>query len=439
MIINNSSKSSYISEDIKVNRNDVLALPTALKASQQFYSASRQTKKYKSLFTKLASELNRKVEAAIIKELLGKAKGGKISASAGGFNPDWVEIVEDEDGDSKINFRELKLSSVTVNGSKLERKSSIALAGGKGITLKRGTQELITGFNVDKEGSVSAVKQNIKTTRFFNELLKAQGNPDKLVKILSGRGKAAVAVKNTLVLKANTIDIPVVFNDKLQNRSIKFDWNDIKDAIKSKKGKITIIQENDTTLKFNFYFFASTITKALNSIDKVVVRELSGSLGDSIIKALSEMVLNSGTKQIAEIKKFLKDKNFEYALAYIPGSAIVSRGLIKSKKKKLTTQKFISGAQVTALVQKRMGQIMPKGPLKGPPLSDRVLTERTGRFRSSVTVIPNYKNNIMKYFYDPIYLSLVDTQRNPDDLIEQSIREVTKSLYSRQFGLQRII
>ena len=105
--------------------------------------------------------------------------------------------------------------------------------------------------------------------------------------------------------------------------------------------------------------------------------------------------------------------------------------------KKALPQRFISGAQITTLVQKRMAQIMPKGPLRGPPLSPTVLTERSGRFRKSVKVVPNYRKNIMTFLYDPIYKTFVDTPRNPDELIQKSLRETVQGLFARQFAIVR--
>lgn len=110
----------------------------------------------------------------------------------------------------------------------------------------------------------------------------------------------------------------------------------------------------------------------------------------------------------------------------------------KSKRKKdVTQQKFISGAQLSALVQKRLGAIMPKGPERGPPLSPNILTERTGRFRTSVAVLPNYRANVIRFFYDPIYKSLIESQRNPDILVTNTIREVVQGLYARKFNIVR--
>ena len=111
--------------------------------------------------------------------------------------------------------------------------------------------------------------------------------------------------------------------------------------------------------------------------------------------------------------------------------------VIVNQTRKTRAQRFISGAQITALVQRRLGEKMPKGPLRGPPLSDEILTERTGRFRRSVTVIANYRNNIMRFFYNPIYEKFIGTERDPDQFVGETIREVVAGLYSRKFAIVR--
>ena len=112
--------------------------------------------------------------------------------------------------------------------------------------------------------------------------------------------------------------------------------------------------------------------------------------------------------------------------------------VMNSTKKMQKAQKFISGAQITALVKRRLGQQMPKGPRRGPPLSANILTERTGRFRSSIQVIPDYRRSIMNFFYDPIYKTFIGTQRDPDKFVGRTIREVVQGLYSRAFAIARV-
>ena len=110
---------------------------------------------------------------------------------------------------------------------------------------------------------------------------------------------------------------------------------------------------------------------------------------------------------------------------------------IVDRKKQRQQQKFISGTQISALVRKRLGDKMPKGPRRGPPLAADILTERSGRFRSSVQVIPDYRRSIMAFFYDPIYRVFNNTPRDPDRFVGETVREVVQGLYSRAFYITR--
>ena len=49
----------------------------------------------------------------------------------------------------------------------------------------------------------------------------------------------------------------------------------------------------------------------------------------------------------------------------------------------------------------------------------------------------NYKTNVIKFFYDPIY-QVHEPTRSPSELIETSIREVTQQLYGRKFNILRM-
>ena len=43
----------------------------------------------------------------------------------------------------------------------------------------------------------------------------------------------------------------------------------------------------------------------------------------------------------------------------------------------------------------------------------------------------------MTFLYDPIYKTFVDTPRNPDELIQKSLRETVQGLFARQFAIVR--
>ena len=405
------------------------ALASALKLNQKIYAIAFKAPKgsaTKSKLNKIATKLNIKVEAALIKAL----GGGKIQEGRGGFFPDFFTAIE--------SGEELKAVATREEDGKFIRARPVKVAGGEGISLKRGRQELVTGFGAGGKAETA----EFATTRFINSLIRNKNDSRAILKLLDGKGEAAQAVKASLLAKTNFINIPVVFQGVTQNRRIEFTWPEIRKAVQ-KGGFKFLVKETDTGIKFQAYFTAGTITKALNDMDKVLIKELKdGSLGKVLTEVVAAIMALPSQGGVKDLKEFLTESGFsQYAMEYIAGSAIISKGTIAIKKGKgqnrKKSQKFISTAQLTALTQKRLAQIMPKGPRRGPPLSDDVLTERTGRFRKSVMVIPNYRKNMMRFMYDPIYKTFIGTSRNPDDFVTRSIREVVQSVFGRQFLIIR--
>lgn len=418
---------------IKVNSRGPLALAKALKTSQQLFRASWVDNKYKSVLTSLANRLNSQIELAIVAEL----GGGQIKAGEGGFYPDFFLNI-----DGEAVFREQKLVTTVETDTGVVRKDDVGLAGGEGIVLNTGRRKLLTGFDTKSGTPIPQYKQ-VLTTKIYNDLRANVGNSIKLLEILNGRSIAAKSIKNTLTIKASAIDIPVQFRGVLQNRTIKFSWKEIEKSVRAGKMKIQVTlpkKATDTNIKLNLYFTAGTITKALNDMNKVVIKELNGSLGVTILKALSELsTLPSGITQ-KEIEKFLQDNGFTYALAYIAGSAIISRGTVKISKPKqpkaapVKTQGFLSSIQWTALVQNQLKQTMRKSGAARQPN----LVERSGRFRDSIKIVPNYRANLLKFYYLPLYSHLQDYGYQPEQQIVRSIREVAQKAYARQFNIQRM-
>jgi hypothetical protein len=427
--INNRSSVAVNGRKLIGHNNRPDALASALKLNQKIYAIAFRAPKgsaTKSKLNKIAKILNTQVEAALIRAL----GGGKIQEGRGGFFPDFYTAIE--------SGEELKAVSTKEEDGKFVRTSAVKVAGGEGISLKRGTQELVTGFGAGGKAETA----EFATTRFVNSLIRNKNDSRAILKLLDGKGQAAQAVKASLSAKTNFINIPVVFQGVTQNRRIEFTWPEIRKAVQ-KGGFRFSVKETDTGIKFQAYFTAGTITKALNDMDKVIVKELtSGQLGNILRDIVSSIMALPSKGGVKDLKQFLTESGFsQYAMEYIAGSAIISKGTIAIKKGKgqnrKKSQQFISTAQLTALVQKRLAQIMPRGPRRGPPLSDNILTERTGRFRKSVTAIPNYRKSMIRFIYDPIYKTFIDSPRNPDEFITRSIREVTQSLYGRQFAIVR--
>jgi hypothetical protein len=105
----------------------------------------------------------------------------------------------------------------------------------------------------------------------------------------------------------------------------------------------------------------------------------------------------------------------------------------KQQVSKPNPQKFISSAQWTYLVQKRLGDNMASF---GVPMAPN-LKNRSGRFKDSVAVVPNYKTNLLQFSYNPLYDSLQAYGYQPDLQIKRTIREVAQDLYAREFNIIR--
>lgn len=116
------------------------------------------------------------------------------------------------------------------------------------------------------------------------------------------------------------------------------------------------------------------------------------------------------------------------------GSSSVRMNLTLPTRKPTSPQLFISAAQWTVLTQQRLGNTMKKSGKPNPPF----LKERSGRFRSSVQVSADYRNNLLKYTYNPLYASLEEYGYNPDLQVETAIRAVAISLYSRRFAISKV-
>lgn len=416
-------------------RGDSLAF--ALKLQTKLYALAFKAERGKATYTLLlgaAGKLNIQVE----KVLIGIYGGGKISTTSGGFNPDF--FLEEPQEIKAVGVKEDEEGRLAVS-------KKVSLGGGSGIELqRRGRQDLITGFTQGPQGDVITQKEEFAVTRFVNSLIRNAKDSKAIYKTLSGKGKAAGAVRKSMTAKANVINIPVVL--KLggeivtQNRQLRFNWRDIGKCVQKGTFKFTV-QDNPKQdfIKFNGYFTQSVINQGLNAVDKLQQRSLtSGELGKKILEIVGAFSVGITQEAADEIQQFAQGFGISNIFEYEAfNSAKIIGG--KMKKQKTTTrektQKFISTAQLSALVQKRMGQVMPKGPRRGPPLSPNILTERSGDFRRSVQVIPNYRKNMMSYFYEPKYGVHRDTDRNPDLLLQKSIREVVTALFSRQFAIVR--
>ena len=435
-----SSKVTHNNRRIKElgNRADALAFVTRAQSKLYQMQRSASGKAAASKLGEAASFLNRRTEKILI-DIFG---GGKVSTTSGGFNPDFV-----------INeqLEEFKLVSVREDeAGQLGISKKVQIGGGEGIKLQRkGRQELITGFVTNQQGDAKATKQEFGVSRFVRSLIKNKNDSNAIYKILSGKGKAAGAIRASMTTKANFINIPVVVNTsrgkEVQNRRLVFSWRDIGKCVKKGTFKFTVIDnsENDF-INFDGYFTASVIKKGLNAVDREQQRSLTstrpGELGQIILELIEMLTALPSDPSNQLFLDFVQDFSFanEFSFLRTNSAKIVGgRMNIKRGKAKRGGQAFMSGADISAMIQQRLGKKMPKGPRRGPPLSPNFLTERTGEFRRSVRVIPNYRKSLIRFFYNPLYGVHVGTDRDPDVFVPQTIREVMLGLYKRNFRVVR--
>jgi len=202
--------------------------------------------------------------------------------------------------------------------------------------------------------------------------------------------------------------------------------------------------------KINYSFTESTIKLALDdNYERDLIEKLKESSAISLQEATMEQFIE-GLKSLKfkktslKVGKVKKDQQ-SFTISIPTGGSIPmsSTNVVNTKKvvKKVTEplpQKVISNAQFTSLVQKEAEKRMPKGPLRGPPLSPTVLTYRTGAFVDSIKVIQDLRQNIMTYYYAPNYkIHERKGARAPRFLLQSSIRDTVQQVYSEKFRIIR--
>jgi hypothetical protein len=278
-------------------------------------------------------------------------------------------------------------------------------------------------------------------------------------------------------------DVKKIFNEKISNYEL-INWKDKEHMGKGRFPTFTVVPGASKTLNINtrpnFEKFVTvspnkdkTTVDADGTVSMVVQFKLSSSAeavlekhAVDITKKVHEKFAKTGSIQLMnymaanldlaqkrdidfliEILRFAKE--FDPRLMDTPyviqtgiqsaKSGMLTKGVkYRSKKtgkaaRRKTIQATISSAQLTTSIQRSLYARMPKGSLRGEPLSDEILTNRSGRFVKSV--IAQVKGSLIRYFYNPIYQVHESTGRNPSETIEESIRNITQRQVGRQFNI----
>lgn len=426
------------------------------------------SKQFKSASTVIRNQLIRYVSDYISEEIgLGKKVKNQNIFTTPATAPDAeVDVKEFESLTGiKISQTEFIKGVAAQDVGFFETKVS-GLGGSKSISFTAvDIAKQAAGFDTVQSSLAQSGKQNITGIDAFNLLTKSNALRGEFQRL-----QAAVKEKFENLLIVNVHDVQKggkrVSLDFISNPLGKLDVNNSASFTKYVSLRIrprTVSQAGTTERRLTSYRIEAKPTKALS--DSFKKRDITDKIINAQTKAFStglDIYLRKRVEQYASTQ--VKGKKNEEKISELMGFAIalakefkeggqtplitttkvvapnlnILDGELRVKNQtRQKAQKFISGAQISALVRRRLGQKMPKGPRRGPPLSENILTERTGRFRSSVQVIPDYRRSIMNFFYDPIYKTFIGTSRDPDKFVGDTVREVVQQLYSRNFLVTR--
>ena len=376
-----------------------------------------------------------------IENAFARQIGGKLLKATSGIGavPDFV-LPDGTTGDVKLKAtigkgvtREQALDQLLA-----KKSGNIEITGGRGIRLTEG-QKLFTGVTSQAEGEAQIKTEAIKAgvvDRLIQAKLTKKGTAlqSEIISILKDSG----ALFQNLFTKASFLSVSLTLVYAGKKETVNFIFKLSRQALLDPKVMAYKIEIDEG--KNGVRFFAD--------VRADVMRRLVEAHRSSIIKATEKTMESKNYTDAVSVLALLDptDTSNQINSSTLNNSgspeARTVVGLITQNKQGSATQdpqqRFVSGVQLSALVQRRLSQIMPRGPERGPPLSPNVLTERSGRFRSSVQVFPNYRMGMIRYAYDPIYKTFINTPRNPDDFVGRTIREITQQLFGRQFNLVRV-
>lgn len=258
--------------------------------------------------------------------------------------------------------------------------------------------------------------KNAKLSKKINSVIAKDFDFLMISDSLGNPKKSFIALNaGNYVFKNDDLDYNFNYNSNTKNIDIK---------IILKKAAIT-----------RFYTIAS------KKISEAVFKGYSDTI-DNITKAneLEKLLALGYSTETTPLVYSLSSKGFNPVFNFFIPLKITSSASNDPNLNNENLGQFISKIQLSALVQQRLKDKMPIGPVGGRITRPDILTRRTDRFLKSVTIsYLNYTKKIIKYFYNPIYTAHVPTARNPDVLIENSIREIVVARVGQRLANNTIL
>ena len=231
-------------------------------------------------------------------------------------------------------------------------------------------------------------------------------------------------------------------------------------GITDKKGRI--VSADVFQIHFPFgKFTAPPFSTELRTADASISYLLSTAFEKDLIKNLQSSAPAILAKNVEEFQKGLtklpgrrkttKEKTMQgVAVGYgmilgVPGGGSIRRLNVKlrrsgSRRKGPAPKRgrFVSNVQLSAILQQRLSQRMPRYPEPQRPTPRYI----TGKLANSFQLMANYRTGVMGYFNTPPASGYVDELNTngwllDETLVEPTIRQITQQLFGRQFRVLR--
>ena len=254
------------------------------------------------------------------------------------------------------------------------------------------------------------------------------------------------------MIKKNDPDMHMTFYHKVKNLTIT-------KGIADSKGKIVGVDAFQIHFPLSKYtsppFTTELSGKAIVYVlEKAFERDLIENLRNEAPAILAKNaeefqkgLAKISKKQVVSKEKLMSGVTVGYGMIFgIPTGGSIPRLRAQLKKgvapkrqpRRQTRGQFISNVQLSAILQQQLTQDQPRYPEPTPPTPRYV----TGRLARSFMIMVNYRKNLISYYNTPPAAGYVD-QLNQGGwqldrgLVEPTIRQMTQSLFGRQFQVIR--
>mgnify|MGYP001593507164 CR=1 FL=1 len=285
------------------------------------------------------------------------------------------------------------------------------------------TQESLFNSLLKNKSILKSLQKYINEDNELDSSLIAPNNVEKIFKSLDGKELVSLASKDTEDLKQ-------LLNNSDEVTVISIHRNSGKTS--ASKIVLTNVQLKKKLLEADI--IGSKIRVFLTNTGE-----------DIILKAFNDATVDVFTRDIRKISRdidLITSNHIPSIEDYFIGSIVdtipnnqLSEGTIKEeRKKKYKGGKLLSMAQFSALLRRAVIDDSPHGPIGGRTTHPSILTYRTGQYANSIKIVEqNFKSNIFKFFYDPLYgvheTYIAGGKRSPSKHIRQHVVELAKQVY----------